>query len=68
MMGPPATAMKTIMENIVQMLISLGIIQSEDIISKGVKKTMTIAKLSPDSPARHLDIFVEFWLPFCSKT
>lgn len=49
---------KTIMENIVQMLISLGIIQSEDIISKGVKKTMTIAKLSPDSPARHLDIFV----------
>ena len=47
-----------LMEAIVETLVSLEMVKEEDIISKGVKKTMMIGRLEQGQPARHIDIFV----------
>ena len=53
-----ANEQQTLMNAIVDTLVSLEMVQPEDIISGGVKKTMMIGRLDANHPARHLDIFV----------
>jgi len=47
-----------IMDELLKLLVKLKVINSNDIICQGAKKTMAVARLNPSSLARHLDIFI----------
>ena len=49
----------TLMDTLVETLVALGVVEAEDIISQGIKKTMMIGQMpGMGAGARHLDIFV----------
>jgi DNA polymerase/3'-5' exonuclease PolX len=54
----PETHIKKVMPTLVKCLIENNILNQADIFSQGEKKMMSVATLTDESVARHLDVFI----------